>query len=630
MTIEHAIDVMQKFMLDEPSKGYLVNGNEVTYTNFDLERMAEFANEFDETNELTLVYLAAVCRWQIEHTTCPVADVLKPNRHVEKYRKCLECATSDLVEETRSTLAKKAALVLGSASGKKMLGDEKAVYDILDDAIGTLFDEFHKLKFEVYSRSGLPVGALATTSLSVQRCGSLAELLMRLEKSRDGIYIGYVSIPGTPDGWFGFFVKSNGNMFSYNERVDEEYVGQNGMHRNGRYAERAHAYGLFPYELCEFSEERDYKGYAKSCELGDDTSIVGDGVPPEVALRTFLAMGVIAQKHGSRKVEGEPVLVDSMLPQNLALLDGTADGALVKWSESPLVEAMSKAAAPEFDVGKLLRGDYDAEFDEDGYFRGVNQDMVDAYGAGFVPDRKKIFVSDSSRRLLGDAEVHQEFVGDSKRFRLRAYQETRRQLAWHIWKQMKAEYDAFGGKDGLMKWYRETLLAKKDLILSYCADAMSRIEGKEGSAEYGKYYRQKLKRPQGNETLFANDDRKWSILKNNHDMFSDIRLIDGHWKESKSFLSENKAKVFFKFNFLNSEQVADFLGCDLPKFCTGWHENLPYNGNSILDVTDPVGEIESPLHKDHVGFDFVVGFTAGEAKALCKDNKESAKRGKKK
>ena len=77
------------------------------------------------------------------------------------------------------------------------------------------------------------------------------------------------------------------------------------------------------------------------------------------------------------------------------------------------------------------------------------------------------------------------------------------------------------------------------------------------------------------------------------------------------------ANVFFQFYFGCSEHIESALGIKLPKFCSGWRRDGAYNGNNILDVCDPVGEILSPFAG--FKFEFVIGFAKSEIKKMCKE-----------
>jgi hypothetical protein len=635
------IEKMSKFLEEEPSGNFTAidrhNDGIIWHEalrSFELEKMAKFSNNFDDSKELTLIYLSEVCKYIIENTTCPVSDALVGSPQLEKYRKCLALTTSKEVLECHRAFVDKMAQTISIISKHRLIGKESEIGEDVDNAIGVLFETFANLNFEIYQNSGKPIGHLATTALSVQACNSLAECLLRLEKSPDGIYVCYISNPGTLDGWFGFFVKSNGNLFSYHERIDEAYIGQHGNMRNGRYAENK-AYDLFPYELCKASEETDYKGYAKEIRIGEQLNLAGEnGDDFGIVIRMLLSMAVIARKHSGKTIDGEPVIVNSLLPNNLALLadrESAADTtAVVEWKGSPIVEYTAKTAAPTFDVSKVLNGEYDKEFNDKWkcWFTGANQDIVDVYGEGFEIQQDKILSSNSSLRLIGNGESEQEFIGTKERLRVQAYYEVRKQLCNYIGQKMQDEYDDFGGYEELGKWCREKIETRKPEILKYCLDAFDSIEQKEDKERYlGALYLNSDNPDKSEGHLdgrFGDQVRAVCIDVYNKPgiEFWGVRMMsqyDGDARKHRCWLTGKAASYYFLFSFSSYHQVKDFLGCELPKFCTGWYRDHRYVGNPILDIVDPVSQMITPLEEKYHAFDFAVALSKSAINKIKKE-----------
>ena len=611
LNIIDANNLLMKFLKESPYGGFLLK----TLWGCDdwkLKRISEFANAYDDTGELTLLYLARKCREYIDDTIAPVASVLENPGVLKPYSECKALIDSPLVNDCRQNLADKLSAIIAAISGKKLLGDGGAVFGELDKAVHALFEGFRELRFEVYMNSGRPIDWFNNFSSSVLVCGSLAEMLLRLEKSPDGICVGYVSIPGTLDGWFGFFCKSNGNMFSYNDRIDEAYVGQHGRLRNGMYAEEK-ALALFPYELCEFSSKRDYKGYSKEISIGENRNLL-DTKDFSLFIRTILSMAVISRKHVGRALEGKAVVIDSLLPANLALLGGHAEEekAVVKLEGSQLVKAATAFRPPKFEEEKVLAGFYDKEFrygekrpyDETGWFNGVNQEIVDAYGEGFKINHEQVLASNSSRRLIGDGHTEQEFVGSQGRFRLRAYMEVRQQLANHVRKKLRDDFDKFGGVEKLKEWYAARLVERMDKVLSCCADAYSQwsADKKKTCMEYGQVEVQDV------NSSFATKTNPSCVHISKKPFYYGVHLSKFEDGKYVCPVFHCNASLHFHFTFNTWKQVEEFLDCELPKFCVGWREDELYNGNCLLDVVDPVGEIEHPL-RGHFDFSFSIGLS---------------------
>lgn len=624
MNNEAILNYLCEFLLNEPSGDFhltedfyrLIRDNGLS--ELDIKKIADMANSFDGTGKLAIIYLSHLCREQINDTIVPVSAVISDSAVLNKYRECLGIINSNEVKEYRAELVGLLAYTMGMLAKDKVIGESTDIDSALDKAIEAIFKEFPKLNFEVYANSGLPIEDVDSTVKSVQVCGSLAECLIRLEKSKDGIYICFIANPGTLDGWFGFFMKSNGNLFSYNERIDEVYAGQHSHMRNGRYVEGHKAYDLFPYDLCEFSEETDYKGYSTEFRIGENRSLFSNE-NLGLALRTFLSIALIMQKHKGHKISGEPVVVNSLLPMNLAQLEKeeVKSTALVSWQQSPIVSATANYPLPRFKDDKVISGEYDKEFDgtntgDYGVFSGINQDIVDAYGDGFRADYSKVLASNSSKRLIGNGHCEQEFIGTPKRMRLQAYYEVRKQLARYIYTRMMKEFNRFGGKEGLLKWYRECLEERRKEIYALCAAAYNQTDGKEGSIKFGSPEKQ----DNCCSEIFACETPPMRILVGKSKYLHSISLSE--FKEGKIIcpITGEKASWSFTFCFETYKQVHEFLKCELPKFCTGWRTDKLYNGNSILDVTDPVGNLVHPMSEMRRPFNFAVDLSKRGLKKL--------------
>ena len=624
------IATMQKFLLEEPTDGFVLleESERICRYNglgeYDIQKIADVANEFDDSGKVTLIYLASLCRNQINNTMMPVDYALTKSKSIDIYRKCLSCVQSEEVKTSRKEIVDNLAKAIGLVSGKKVIGDTSAIDSSLDGALNEIFKEFKKLKFEVYANSGKPIGNLTNTSVSVQVCGSLAECLLWLENSNDGIYICFISNPGTLDGWFGYFVKSNGNYFSYNERIEEAYVGQHGHCRNGRYAEYGKAYGLFPYELCEFSEKTDYKGYSTSMRIGDNRDLFsGDNL--EVAIRVFLTMALISSKHRMATLNSKTVVVNSILNKNLAKIkqEDVKETDIVLWKDSQIVRATNSFQVPIFDEKRVIAGEYNKEFNvgegkdswATGIFCGANQEIVDAYGDGFRINQDEILASKSSMRLIGDGHTEQEFIGSSERLRLQAYYEVRKQLCKYIGGQMYKDYKDFGEEDGLREWYTERLKERMPKILSLCIETRHRLNGEAGDVKYGESEKPK----NAPESDFVHEENPFTIYfnKDKHCYYTIISLSEFKAGEYLCPVTGKTASYHFRFCFRNYIQVKNFLGCDLPKFCVGWHEHHIYNGNPNLEVTDPIGNFNHPV-REYPVFNFRIDLSKSGVKKLEK------------
>lgn len=605
--VAEASEAFKKFLTDteEPDDAK----HEIYIDSYDIKKIVESANSLDSSGIIEMLSLADLVRGWVENTYLPVMKVFSDSSYAKVYKDVIEKINSEIVTKCRSSMIKTLSLAVAMALDKPEIGSGDEVEKVFDSSLYFVVQELTRLKFEVYANSGLPFNKTNNLSKTVHVFNSLAECVSTIERSADGIYVCYISVEGTLDGWFGFFFKSNGNIFSYNDRIDEEYVGQHLRMRNGRYAE-GKGYDLFPYDLCNFSEKTDYKGYSTSFSIGENREIVMSGGKLDSFCKTVLSIVLLTNKHDGKTVSGETVIIDSLLTKNIKQLEsGEATTALVEVKNSEIALAHSEYKIPEFDLSVLMKGGYDKQFDHssggDGYFKGVNQILIDVYGDGFKIDYDRVLSSTSSKRLLGDSECRQEFVGNKKRYDMRSYQEIRQQLANHIRARMEKEFSDFGGVDGLRKWYKETVLSIKGKLLSLCAECFANTKNEE-SYYFG---------PQTEIEHFGSGMNRCfvSVADKKYGRYGAINHYDYKKNKFSSLFTDSEANVFFNISFDAYFQVEEFIERDLPNFCKGWFRIMPYNGNCILDTVDPVGELTHPFAREAPNiFNIKVGFGKSE------------------
>lgn len=590
-------------------------------------RKLNVARELDDSGGLEMMCAVEYWKGMLSHTYLSLERLLEDKSVVSQYEKLNSLVGSKVYKDYRKKLVKGLESAIAYACECRVISDGTSVESIIDEAVSDILDEFEKLKFEVYMRSERPVDVLNGISSRVIVCGSLAECLTGLEHASDGVYLCFVSVMGTLDGWFGLFFKSNGNLFSYNDRIDEVYKGQHVRlsHRNGGYVE-GKGFSIFPYDLCDFSEDRDSKGYSKSFDIGKERDMLLAGGDYKAFVRVVLLAVLMIRRHAGRCIDAknEVVYVDSLFPQNLQKIEDKESKTteLIKVKSSEVASIHEKFSIPDFDVKDVITGKYDALFDcdrgngrlnlESGVFKGNNQSMVDAYGGGFVIDKERLVASTSSMRLLGGkkgAESCIECIGTRRRFELLAYYEIRRQLANHITKQMYGEYLKFGDKEGLVKWYHERLWTISDKLLTICSLVYDEV-GIDGVKNFGREEEEGC-------FLGATTFPMRVIVQGRINFYDNFINKVKEDKSIKCLSSDATANVLFTFRFGKGEQVSELLGCELPKFCTGWKENYNYNGNCLLDVVDPVGELTSPFQREF-NFTFTVGFSKKALKAELK------------
>lgn len=638
--ISRCLNEMIEFIGYDPDKKiFKLSESNLDY-HYKIKNLIEYANNADPSGHTTLIYLSNMCRKILGYTMVNVLSVIENPQIIKKYVKIKQLLDSEIVVETKREMMEMIDKFASSFGNVALIGErnsDDSEQDFLN-SIESVVEEFKKLKFEVYSKSNLPVGKIERFAPEIKVFGSLSQCVVALEKSSDGICICYISSGGL-DGYFGFFVKSNGNIFSLNERLDEAYVGQHNRCRNGRYAE-GKAFDLFPYdEICKFSGE-DYKGYSTNIEIDQNCLNIFDvgKTNRSVYMRMIISMALIVNKYSGVKIDDECVFIDSLMQSNLKKLEQSQENALMKIEDASIVKRQSNFKI-NFDKNRLINGDYNYEFHhyntmrkhgESGHFPGYNQELVKIYGQDFEFSNEELLSTDSSRRLIGDSEVSRELVGSKKRMELQAYYNLRKKLAEHIKKKISEDIDKFGGINYFFEWYRSELLKHKKEIYKLCLDCFNREEStKENILAFG----DKNEYGISPEVKITADYRNiFYSLYNEQTIRRSMVLTPIEYDDRGMFakflcpITGQKANNFFIFRFGDWKQIEKFIGNGLPNFCKDWVNTAfcegRYNGNPILDATDAVGFIESPFKKVNFHFSFVLGFSKN---GLNKMNKELAK-----
>ena len=155
-----------------------------------------------------------------------------------------------------------------------------------------------------------------------------------------------------------------------------------------------------------------------------------------------------------------------------------------------------------------------------------------------------------------------------------------------------------------------------DTIYRFCLAVYNQTNGEDGDVEFGDVKRQ-ANSPSG---IFATRVQPMSVDITKKFRYAKISLSEFKDRAYRCVMTGKKASFVFGFNFYSYTQVRDFLNCPLPKFCTGWLKDRPYNGNSILEVTDPVGELCHPILSNELPFDFSIALSKTAIKKLQKES----------
>lgn len=596
------------------------------------KKMTLLTEHFDPTGAMALIYAKNMYTDLLKKVKFTVEDYLNDPHLLDDEKEIYDMFRSENMSNIEYLFEQNINVVVEKVIGKKMIEGEHSPSGLLFNYIDRL-TELTECKTEIFVRGGEYVSVADNVHPYICVFETLAQCLLTLEHEKDGIYLCYINYFSAAEGFFGFFIKSNGNIISVSERIDERYVGQFGRMRNGRHTEEK-KYRLFPYDFIFNYTEHDYKGYATKHQI-DLEQLAFAQMKPEAYMPLVLSAVFLNNRFTHFNLnEASKVFVNSLLPQNIKpLLEKQKNTELMVVDNSALLISNS-AVDLHFETEKILNGEYDKQFDngtaenkdyrydEVGYFTGENQFLVDLWGKGFEPDFSKLLKNDNLLLLAENREdpalFNYDFVANERKMQLEAYRQVRMQLKIYIEDKMNQAYQEFGGWKSVSKWYEDALKRNKDRIKMLCVQKVLSVENKESRREcvtWGAYSigqdivdsinyypeTQNITNMPAPTVISKKDNRKWA------------------WYDEETGA---KCSIAFAFFPRTWEEVEEYIGEEVPDIVKGWRKREHYSGNPILNTVDPVAMIKHPLF-EHYRFTFSVAFS----KRTWKKIRESYEKG---
>ena len=613
-------------------------------------RITTICDVYDPTGRMAVLYARGVYDGVIKQERIKLIDLLKHPEEVAREQKMYQIFHSDIVgqiEDDYVEALNQATLVM---TGRKIIGerDLESEKQIMYDSIEQVVDQLGSCREDIYVSSGKPVEAIQNISTKIHLFNYMAECVLTLQNSApDGAYFCYINNNGTADGYFAIVIKSNGNLFSVNDRVPEAYIGQHTNSRNGRWAE-GHK-GIFPYEQIMTFGDHDYLGYAQKYNV-DESKLNLRDMDAKYYIPVLLAIiCVINGRVGKTLDEKKTVYLNSLIQGNLG--SGEETTALVALDKTGLIAKTTHDLEIKFDRDKFLAGGYAEEFTPRAGTK--KQKLVDMYAQDFELKGKPLTMTATntlrSDRLTDgtndeDRPVHAEFIGNIDVMRRQAYYEARVELAAYIRAKMKKELEAYGATEGeqlkaLTKWFNDAMTEN----VQNWYPVLARL------------YHDKLAIENAPEAVKKNyhqeDDPDW--IKDIHILsekdpyityaphFNDAKWKLNLWGEKMGPeyylcpITGNRASIWFEFRSIDAEDIQHFIGDkELIRPLQNWHsstyhrrgDDFFYGGNPILDAVDAVDFIEPFNLRDYrINFNYYIGFSKRGINRLVKEYVEGQK-----
>lgn len=607
------------------------------------KKLQDLNKTWDTTGLMGVIYAKSICEHMLYNTYTNMLDILVEPNIVKIQKDSAELWSefnSQQVKDIEQAFMQLIQAIIAKTTFSKVIGEfNKQDIEVLWDCTRDTITGLDRCRVESYLQGG-KIGELSYINSSIIVFETLAECLTTLEKVKDGIYLCYINNYGSADGWFGFFIKSNGNLLSVNERLHEAYPGQHQNSRNGRYLENK-AYSLFPYNfIIEFTGGYDYLGYAKEHKIDCDKLEIFK-LDKKAYMPVVLALYLIIRRFSNSENKYNQVYVDSLMPVNIQqMLDCKA---LTVINNSNLVTLNSNFEIPfttndvinskpgrkySFDhndktkkydeVGYFVTDDYDVEKDEHGMYshsQGPALKLIKYFGGGFKYDATKTFARNNLQLTASASETKDtpyvnEIIGNKTRMEMIAYYQARKQLAEYIKVNIDKEFEAFGGKEGVTNWFRNLVENNYDNILNILINKYINNELLE--------YEWCLKTITSEGILIYTRPNAvgWTPFN---------ELPRGYWSSNKAAIDKTNGKpcnIWFQINVNNATGFKEILNDahkELPKIMECYDSCRSTLGNSLLDATDAVTKVCLPYEDvaqntnvkwaNQVDFTFSIGFS---------------------
>lgn len=543
-------------------------------------------SQFDPSGTLAVLYAKNKFEQFSEHTKVPLRTILEEPESLRESSEMWDMLHSAEVRSLEDGLVKELAKIrdTGAENGYALLQpagkpDESAQDEgsmialerkALSDSVNVVVEEATALRTELYLKGNHPIGTVTTFCHRLLVFSSIAECLLSLERSNDGIYLCYIDCNGSSDSHFCFMLHSNGNLLAITERIPEAYPGQHGNTRNGRW-QGEYKTRLFPYHLIT-SSDYDYKGYPVDKKIENCRSIDILQLPANEHMPLLLTMIIFARKYAGVSTNAMPLIItDSLLPCNLSLKEG--DSTALAMAQTSAIAKATSEYRPIWKTEDILRGE---EYSEKLGHAYDSQLFVELYGQGFV-------LNDSALLARADNKAC-EFAADQQTMNLLAYQQGRQQLADYIREKMYQEYLAAGGVDSVRAWYTDAIAKKKHRLFAYCIEKWDEVEhGQNGGLSFLSIKQAVA----GKGNVEYGYSRTYPFNKENG-------------QKKLCPITGATASIFFMFRPESFDNIIEMLGTsDIPKILKGWRA-AGHNGygNELLSITDPIGRVGTPFEQD--------------------------------
>lgn len=561
------------------SKPINLNSWDYTFNRYS-EKIIKLTEIYNVPSEITTIYLKNLFNWFLAKASISLSSLLNNDIDLSCIKRLFKSFNDEQMLEFEKSFYDTLNYISAKISNKNLIG-EVDFSKLVEDSLDAIFDELIKCRLEIYQK-GSVISKIDNISTDIYIFNTLVECLSVLQNYSDGLYVCYISNHNTSDGYFGFFIKNNGNIFSINERVAEAFIGQHQHGRNHRFVEQK-TIDIFPYELFDFSNY-DYKGYAKTYTLKDKENhkVSLADLSQKSYITLLMTILMIKFRVENKHLDGDIVYSNFYLSNNIQTLQNSTENKLMVVSDNAIVtvgENKIKSIISELNTDVVVSGKFNEMFSikahpernytECGKFD--NNIFIDLYANGFIFDPTTILIDNSIKQLsTKNAIINAEFIGNEREMSLQIYKEARRQLANYIKAEMTKEYEAFKAEFGSVEnWWENKLESKIDSIREFAIQAY--VDAKANNKITSDGWRR--------------IDEKITVHYGE----------DVYYKSKLDFYNGKPCNCRITIQVTDWLDIEQIIGEEVPKIIKGYTERRAYYGNANLDVIDPVLRIQTPF-----------------------------------
>ena len=599
--MSNILEILDKFALYSKYDANQTSFNLLTFT-YDFHQIGKtithILQDYDNTGNIAVVYAKKNFQRLMQQQKVSLWTIVASPESFQAEADMFQLFASEDVQKAENEITEWLQSMYCILSDNKQLAalDSKMVDDYALSKISDIVHGLNRCNVDVF-RSGDIIQPIRKINKTINVFETTAACLLNIEQQEDGLYLCYINAGYSAEAHFCFMLKSNSNIISINDRVDEAFIGQHGHSRNGRWTDKK-TDAIFPYDHLFTYSDYDYKGYAQKYYI-DSSKLDIYNLGPEVYMPIMLAVLLISNKYIGKKLNQPITYIDSFLPMNAKQI---ASHALMPITGSNIVLQHADIDL-NFDVEKVINGEYSAQFG----WRNRNQLLVDLWGKGFEFHRTKDRINNVSCLIAGDTEVYvPEFIGDEKRMQMQAYQEIRKQLAEYMEDNIYSAWVEFGKTPAIKKWYHNALLAEenKNHVFRLFMEAEQDACGKKGFEHF---------------EISVSDGPYPSDYKIGRDSYLHCYQEQGNASKYIDVDNHKQCSRWFIIKPTTWAGIERLTQSEVPDVVKGWLKHgHTSDRNHLLQATDPVEFVSTPCEHRYerdmdaryyqAGYDFCVAF----------------------